>query len=224
LRPAAIFAAIGLAATAAYRTARGPTGSRAAARQAAIATHTEARSPHTRHDSWEALAWDVSDDVARIDAIDTLAARGDVGRLPELLAFDPASDPFAAPSVIAAIGNIGRLASPAARRNALERLLSLLASEKERNGQDSAGNVVALVEAIGALGDPSAAPALLRELEDEFHDTAGKTNIVEALARLGARATPAIARLRHRLVEHPAVDPFERELEGELHAALAKLD
>jgi len=102
------------------------------------------------------------DPVKRIDAIDALVNRGHVASLPSLLAFDPASDPFVAPTVIVAIGQLARLASPAEQRRAIERLSALLVAEKERRGQDSAGNVVLLVEALGALGAPDAAPVLER--------------------------------------------------------------
>jgi HEAT repeat protein len=226
LRYALVVAAIAVATTAAYRTTRGQSGSYEHGRAGSRATFVKAGA--TRPADVQRLterARDASDEVSRIEAIDALAAQGHLPLLPDLLAFDVAGDPFVAPTVIQAIGTIGQAAPPAEKRKALERLVSLLASEKERNGQDSAGNVVALIEAIGTLGEPSGAPALLRELEDGFHDTAGKTNIVEALAKLGAHASaPAIAKLRHHLVENPATEPFDRELEEELLAAISKLN
>jgi hypothetical protein len=161
-----------------------------------------------------------SDAVSRIEAIDALVARGDVAFLDDLLIVDPADDPFVAPTVIEAIAAIGRNAPRAAKDRAARRLASMLASEKERRGQDSAGNVVSIVEAIGNLGHPAAASALEAELDDAFHDTAGKTNIVEALAKTGARSSiPALKRLRDRAPAEHATG-YDRELERELAQAI----
>jgi hypothetical protein len=162
------------------------------------------------------------DDVLRLEAIDALVARRHVPALGRLLTLDPAAEPNVAPTLLAAIGELGRASpDPALRRAALDRLLGLLAEEKARNGADSVGNVLTIVESLGALAHPDAAPALERELSDPYYDVAGQAVIVTALGRLGARSSGRLlAQLRADATSAPSEEPFTRKLEDELVATI----
>ncbi len=165
---------------------------------------------------------DGEDSVAQLEAIDELVERGHVAALSRLAKMDPADDPYIGPSIIVALGELGRAAPDEATRHAaLDRLVALLAQEKERNGSDSIGNVITIIEAIGALGHPDGAAALERELGDPFHDVASQTTIVLALGRLGQSSSiAALARFRATLTPGRADEDLDRELEKELFAAI----
>ena len=170
-------------------------------------------------------ALDEPDPVTRLDAIDELVARNHVLALDRLLVMDPADDPMLGPTIIHGIGELGRAADPAREKASLGRLSSLLVAEKSRNGSDSIGNVITIIEALGVLGDPASARLLERELEDAYHDTAARTAIVQALGQVAtASSLPALARLRTSAAAvSPAAaetDDFARELDTELIAAI----
>jgi hypothetical protein len=135
---------------------------------------------------------------------------------------DPTAEPYLGPSIIVGIGELGRSSTDASsKKAALDRLLSLLASEKDRNGTDSVGNVITIIESIGNLGLPDGAPALEHELADGYHDIAGKTTIVLALGKLGQPSSvPALSQLRGTVAILQNEESFSRELKQELVAAI----
>lgn len=166
---------------------------------------------------------DEHDDMARLEAIDALVERRHIASLPRLLTLDPAAEPELGPTIIAALGALGREAPDARTRDAtLARLVALLAAEKERRGADSAGNVVSIIEALGVLRHPGGAPVLERELALPEHDAANRTAIVQALGQIGQRSSLVpIERLRAVTTEAaPADDEYTRALEAELVVAI----
>lgn len=168
-------------------------------------------------------ALDDPDPATRLEAMDALVERRHVPALARFLALDPADDPMLGPTIIQGLGVLGHAADAKGQRAAVERLGSLLSSEKERNGADSIGNVVSILEALGPLGAPAGAPILERELDDPYHDTASQTAIVQSLAAIGSPSSrEPLLRLRARAQERLAAtdDDFARELETELLAAI----
>lgn len=164
--------------------------------------------------------------VAQLEAIDALVARRHPAALSRIVKMTPAVEPHLGPTIIAALGALGASATGEGdRRAALDRLVSLLSEEKDRRGADSAGNVIAIIEALGVLKHPDAAPVLERELSDPFHDVAGRTSIVKSLGQIGQRSslTP-LAHLRERTIASvtpdEAGDDFTRALQRELTEAI----
>lgn len=164
-------------------------------------------------------ALDSDDGPATLEAIEELAKRRHQPALARLVKLDPADDPFVGPTALLALGSLARDAAPAARDAAVSRLAELIAQEKARQGADSAGNLLVIFEALGAIGSESSARVLERELGDAHHGVAARVAIVEAIEACGRRSSvPALAEQRARFTAQ-ATDPFERELEIELAAA-----
>lgn len=162
-----------------------------------------------------------SNDFVVVDAADELVARKATEALPTLERFDVTGRPHAAPSVIDALGRLAGDADPRARRTATDRLLALLAEERTRGARESAGNVLALYEALGRTGDPRAAAALEREALDPGVSFAAKTVIVEALVRLRQpTSAPILRRLLAMLADAEASDELEEETRRELATAI----
>lgn len=171
-------------------------------------------------------ALDDPDDATRFEALDALVERRQVAALSRVIELDPVADTWLGPSIIAALGALGGApeASARDRRSALDRLVALLRSEKERQGTDSAGYIVGIIEAIGALRHPDAAPILERELFDPFYDAADRTTIVHALGEIGQRRSlEPLAQLRKAAAGHVADDDFAREIDRELLATIDRV-
>lgn len=165
---------------------------------------------------------DSKDDFVVLEAAGDLAKRGATRALPALVAIDIKGRPHAAPSVIDALGRLGGASEPAARRSATDRLLELLTQERGRGAPESAGNVLAIYEALGRTLDPRGAPALEAELLDPNVTWAAKTVIVEALARLKQASSKGPLRsAQEDIADHPATDPLEAETQRELSGAVA---
>ena len=77
-------------------------------------------------------------------------------------------------------------ADPRRRLPAVDRLLALLAAEKQRGAQESLGNMIQIYEALGDTGDARAIAPLERELLDASVPTAPKVVIVQSLVALRA--------------------------------------
>jgi hypothetical protein len=176
-----------------------------------------ARAGSTRTTDTLLAALGSSDPFVVLDAADGLAARKATAAIPVLAALDIARSPESAPSVIAALGHLASVAEPVGRRAATDRLLQLLAEEKLRSAPESAGNVLALYEAIGRSRDPRGATAIEAELLDPQVSLAAKTVVVEALARLDQPSSPPmLRRVQRELPMIVTADDFEEEVRREL--------
>jgi hypothetical protein len=172
-----------------------------------------------------------SDDPYEVlDAADGLAARKVTRAIPTLAAMDIRKSADSAPSVIHALGQLGGHADPALRKTATDRLVALLAQERERarTEPESAGNVLAIYEALGKTNDPAAAPPLEIELRDPEVPLAARTVVVESLVELGQPSSrPAVASARTEVAAMRAGDELEAEIQqellGHLDRALAAL-
>ncbi|MBX3186926.1 MAG: HEAT repeat domain-containing protein [Labilithrix sp.] len=161
---------------------------------------------------------DSSDPVVRLEAVDALVERRHTAAIP-LLAKMSTSDPFVAPTIIEGLGRLGEQASDdRLRRVALDRLIGLLAEEKQRGAPESMGNALTVVEALGALRHEGGAPVLEPELDGSFFDLAGQTTVVQALARIARPASRGpLEALRARLLATPPSDEaMTNALVGEL--------
>ena len=166
-------------------------------------------------------ALDGDDPVAKIEAIDELARRKHHAALPRLLRIDPSADPFVGPTAIIGLGQLARDADPSSREAAVTRLAKLLEAEKARQGMDSPGTILVIVEALGKIGTPSSARVLERELVDPVHPTAARVAIVEALEACGqSDSHAALSAFRASFRPSAAGDAFEREIENDLLATL----
>jgi hypothetical protein len=152
----------------------------------------------------------------RIEALRAVRDRAQVQVLPELLAFDIPRDPEVAPTLIAVTGELARQAEPAQRTAATLKLGDWLRTESARDAADARGNVVQLVEALGSMNTPDAAPALIEALQGQRLPLHVKTVAVDGLARLGdASAREAVEQFRARLTQTPPPTGFELELHQE---------
>lgn len=164
-----------------------------------------------------------SDDMVVVaEAADALVARRATSAIGALSAMDIHATDGIAPSVIHALGRLGKLADGDERRSAVDRLLALLDEEKRRDARDSTSNLLHIYEALGATGDSRAAPALERELEDVRVGIAPKVVVVQALARIGEPSTrPVIVRARSGIAATAGNDAYEAALRQDLLNAMA---
>lgn len=163
-----------------------------------------------------------SDDMVVVaEAADALVARRATSAIGALSAMDIHATDGIAPSVIHALGRLGKVADGDERRSAVDRLLVLLDEEKRSDATDSTGNLLHIYEALGATGDSRAAPALERELEDVRVGIAPKVVVVQALARIGEPSTrPVIVRARSAVAAIAGNDAYEAALRQDLLNAM----
>lgn len=161
------------------------------------------------------------DAVVVAEAANGLVARGALSALPSLVEIDVVARPWTAPSIIYAIGHIAAKADAEDRALAVDRLLALLASEKERASPEASANLLHIYEALGHTGDARAIAPLERELVDARVATAPKVVIVQALVALGARQSRAtLERTLAELAPTAIGDDFEAVLRRDLAAAI----
>ncbi|GEM_PF-3988822 len=162
-----------------------------------------------------------TDAVVVAEAANGLVARGALSALPSLVEIDVAARPWAAPSVIYALGKIAAKADAEDRATAVDHLLALLAAEKTRASTDALANLLHIYEALGQTGDARAIGPLEAELVDARVATAPKVVIVQALVTLGARQSrPTLERVRDALAPTIAGDDFEAMVRRDLLAAI----
>jgi len=164
---------------------------------------------------------DADDAVVVAEAANGLIARGAVSALSVLVAYDVLGRPWAAPSIIAALGRLGAVAEREQRADVTERLLALMAEEKRRGARESQGNLLQIYEALGESGDPHAVPPLERELVDPTVGTAPRVVVVQALVALRAqRSRGVLEQLRDQLATSAEGVGFEAELRRDLLTAI----
>lgn len=164
-----------------------------------------------------------SDPFVVLDAADDLAARKATRAIPTLAAIDIRKNAHSAPSVVNALGQLASAAEPAGRKSATDRLIALLAQERARSAPESAGNVLAIYEALGRTREPSAAGALETELLDPAVTHAAKTVVVAALVRLQQPSSgPPLRTLQRELGVFVAANPMDEEVRGELAVAVER--
>lgn len=162
-----------------------------------------------------------ADAVVVAESANGLVARGALSALPALVEIDVVARPWAAPSVIHAMGRIAAKAEPDDRANAVDHLLALLASEKRRPSPEALANLLHIYEALGNTGDARAIAPLERELVDRSVATAPKVIIVQALVTLGARQSRAtLERVRDELAPTAIGEDFEAAVRRDLLAAI----
>ncbi|HEY4177857.1 MAG TPA: hypothetical protein VGM90_13515 [Kofleriaceae bacterium] len=163
-----------------------------------------------------------TDAVVVAESANGLVGRGALAALPVLEEIDVAARPWAAPSAIYAMGALAAKASPDQREETVDRLLALLASEKQRPATDALANLLQIYQALGQSGDPRAIGPLEAELADASVATAPKVVVVQALVALGARdSKPALVKLRDQLAPQAVGPDFEAELRRDLIAAIS---
>ncbi len=166
-------------------------------------------------------ATESTDAIVVAEATNALVARGTVAALPILIESDVIRRPWAAPSVIDAMGRLAALAPPEQRGEAVDRLVALMREEKVRGAQESLGNLIQIYEALGLTGDPRAIAPLEGELVDPTVPTAPKVVVVQALVALRAiQSRPVLERVQAQLAASPAKDAYEAELQKDLIAAI----
>ncbi|MBX3197090.1 MAG: hypothetical protein KF894_02945 [Labilithrix sp.] len=167
-------------------------------------------------------AIDSDDSVARLEAIDELVRRKHVAAVKPLLKLDPADDPFVGPTALLALGRLGHEAGGGTAEATVTRLSKLLEAEKARQGVDSPGNILLIFEALGHTKTASAAQVLERELVAPEHGTAARVAIVDAIEACGQRTSTQALEAFREAFQLVAIDPFERELEKDLVAAVER--
>ena len=161
------------------------------------------------------------DAVAVAESANGLVGRGALSALPALVDFDVVGRPWAAPSVIYAMGRLAAKATPEERSPVVDRLLALLESEKRRPSPEALANLLHIYEALGQTGDARAIAPLERELVDSSVATAPKVVVVQALVALGARQSrPTLERVRDELLPTATGDDFEAAVRRDLIAAI----
>jgi hypothetical protein len=165
-----------------------------------------------------------SDDMVVVaEAADALVARRATSAIGTLSTMDIHATDGIAPSVIHALGRLGKMADVDSdeRQSAVDRLLALLDEEKRRDARDSGANLLHIYEALGATGDGRAAPALERELEDVHLGIAPKVVVVQALTRIGAPSTRAVVvQVRSSVAAIVGNDAYEAALRQDLLDAM----
>jgi len=162
-----------------------------------------------------------TDAVVVAEATNALVAHGAIWTLPALIEQDVLARPWAAPSVIDALGRIGALAPPEQRAEVVDRLVALMRVEKTRGSQESLGNLIQIYEALGHTGDPRAVEPLELELVDRTVPTAPKVVIVQALVALRAtRSLSVLERVGAELSAPSTATGFEAELQRDLLGAI----
>lgn len=158
------------------------------------------------------------DDGAKIDAVDALVAGRRVEALPALLAVDLVREPDAAPTIIHAIGKLGRSASSTDKATSAKTLGVWLDEESRRHEVDAVGNVPNLVEALGELGGREAIEALVKALDGGRLELSVQTLVVQTIAAEApgdARALASVQRFLERVSRMPQTEGIEEELRVE---------
>jgi hypothetical protein len=173
-------------------------------------------------DSGELVAAIASRDAVIVaEATNALVAGRHVSALPALVAFDVIGRPWAAPSIIDALGRLGAIAAPEDRATVVARLVALLQEEKRRGAVESQGNLLQIYEALGLTGDRRAIEPLERELVDPAVGIAPKVVVVQALVALRAtQSRGLLERLYAQLETSAAGIGFEAELRRDLLAVI----
>lgn len=162
-----------------------------------------------------------TDAVVVAESTNALIAHGAIWTLPALIEQDVLARPWAAPSIIDALGRIGALAAPEQRAEVVDRLVALMRAEKTRGAQESLGNLIQIYEALGHTGDPRAIEPLELELVDRTVPTAPKVVIVQSLVALRAtRSLSVLERLGAELSAPSTATGFEAELQRDLLGAI----
>lgn len=163
---------------------------------------------------------DSEDPVVVAEAANALVGRGAIDVLPVLVDANVIARPKAAPSLIYAMGKLAAKAAPAERTATVDRLLALMAEEKQRGAQESQGNLLQIYEALGDSGDARAIAALERELLDPSVPTAPKVVVVQALVALRATSSrPTLEKVAAQLASTTATG-FEADLQRDLLAVI----
>ncbi len=169
------------------------------------------------------IALDSEEAVVVAEAANALVSRKAIHALPALMEQDIPSRPWAAPSVIDAMGRLAAEAPPAQRADVVDHLVKLLEVEKRRESVEALGNTIQIYEALGQTGEAKAIAALERELVDPTVETAPKVVIVQSLVALKAvQSTELLARVQAEVAALPPVDGLEAELRQDLLTVLGE--
>ena len=163
-----------------------------------------------------------TDEVVVTEAANALVARHAVSAIGPIAKMDLAAAGGGGLSIIDALGKLGGMAGAGERGTAVDRLLAMLASEKERNAPESPGNLLQIYEALGDTHDPRAAGPLEVELLDPAVGRAPKVVIVKALVAIGQSSSHAALTTARAQQSKPDSDSFEEELRKELVATIDK--
>lgn len=155
----------------------------------------------------------------RIEALRAVAQKREVSALSELFAFDVASDPEVAPTLIQVTSQLAQVAAPAERAEAAAQLTRWMRAERRRQGADARGNLSVLVEALSGINSPDAETGLVEVLNDSELPLHVQTLAVEGLSRLGtSSARAALTAFRAQLAQSER-EGFELELQHEAEQA-----
>lgn len=188
----------------------------------ALAAIRHARNSPGRDGTEALLAAMLSDDAVVVaEAGKALVQRDDTQAIPALAKIDLRKSGGAGLSVIETLGKLAGKADGGDKSAAVDRLLQMLAQEKQHGGPETPGNLLQIYEALGDTRDARAAGALERELADPGVERAPKVVVVQALAKIAAPSSRA-ALLRARNAEQATKleDAFEAELQRDLLKAI----
>lgn len=163
------------------------------------------------------IALDSEEAVVVAEAANALVSRKAIAALPALMDQDIPSRPWAAPSVIDAMGRLAAEAPLQQRADVVDHLVKLLEVEKRRESIEALGNTIQIYEALGQTGEAKAIAALERELVDPTVETAPKVVIVQSLVALKAvQSKELLARVQAEVAALPPTDGLEAELRKDL--------
>ncbi len=169
------------------------------------------------------IALDSEEAVIVAEAANALVSRKAIAALPALMEQDIPSRPWAAPSVIDAMGRLAAEAPPQQREDVVDHLVKLLEVEKRRESVEALGNTIQIYEALGQTGEAKAIAALERELVDPSVETAPKVVIVQSLVALKAvQSKELLARVQAELAALPPAEGLEAELRKDLLTVLGE--
>jgi len=164
-----------------------------------------------------------SDEVIVAEAANALVQRRATQAIAELAAIGLDAAAGSGLSIIDALGRLGALAGADDKSVAVDRLLAMLAEEKQRGARESAANLIQIYEALGQTRDPSAAVPLEAELLDGAVPRAPKVVIVNALVAIGqTESRTALSTALAEQTSTVAADSFEEEIRQELVGVIEK--
>jgi hypothetical protein len=200
------------------RAGEDPTGDA----EVALAAIRRAKADPTESGTAALVASMSSDDpVVVAEAAKALVLRKDTAAIPALTMIDLRTSGGAGLSVIETLGKLGGMADADGKSAAVERLLAMLAEEKQHDDPETPGNLLQIYEALGQTRDARAAGPLENELADPEVGRAPKVVVVQALAQIGEpRSRAALLRARALEVATKLGDAFEAEVQRDLLAAI----
>jgi hypothetical protein len=162
------------------------------------------------------------DPWVQMDAAEVATELGYTPAIRTLAKVDIRKDPYLVGPVTRGLGALGTQATAEERAAARDRLVQLLAEERAKLTDPAI--VLASIQALADLGDPSAVPALVDAMNDDRLFLGARSAAASALLAIGdARARPALEAFAAMLRSVPSesLDEMQRAVRDETVAAIA---